>query len=140
MIIFCFSYLFEIISKFKIVLTIQYISFLKSFWDRFQSKMYLNEKHFAYNVIIISIDFYDYHLVYIVSITYRDHFRTPSTTPKVGRVYPFVCRPAAPFFEPINFLTYSLERLFIGSNKGAPDGHTKESVYKTSSRPEMKCN
>jgi hypothetical protein len=71
------------ILKFKTVLAIQYISFLKSFWDRFQSKMYWNEEHFAYNVIIISIICYNYLLVYIVSSTYRDHFRNLPTAPKV---------------------------------------------------------
>jgi hypothetical protein len=71
------------ILKFKIVLTFQYISFLKSIWDRFQIKMYWNEKHFAYNVIIISITCYNYLSVYIVSSTYRYHFRNLSIVSKI---------------------------------------------------------
>jgi hypothetical protein len=46
--------------------------------------MYWNEKHFAYNVIIISINCYNYLLVYIVSSTYPDHFRNPPIVPKVS--------------------------------------------------------
>jgi hypothetical protein len=69
--------------KFKTVLTFQYISFLKSIWDRFQNKMYWNEEYFVYNVIIISTICYNYLSVYIVSSTYRDHFPNLSIVSKV---------------------------------------------------------
>jgi hypothetical protein len=73
------------ILKFKIILAFQYISFLKSIWHRFQNKMYWNEEHFVYNVIIILIICYNYLLVYIVSLIYRDHFRNLSIVSKVLR-------------------------------------------------------
>jgi hypothetical protein len=101
------------ILKFKTVLAIQYISFLKSFWDRFQSKMYWNEKHFAYNVIIISIICYNYFLMYIVSSTYQDHFRNFLTVFKI--IILKVINNVLILFEKINSnkLSFRIEKIKI---------------------------